>query len=155
MTARIDDKELGCPRLKTTAMTMKQGLLASSSSIGRTRRFWRFFWTRRKGEGCPVAAVALVGATTTFSGGCEERTREGEEHGERVRGPGGCVAVSVAVEGPRGREAGREEATASPSLTTELLRGEGRKTTGGGGLGRAGPVLLGHQVSGPGEYCSF
>ena len=39
---RIDGEGLGCPRLKTTEMT-KQGLLASSSSIGRTRRFWRFF----------------------------------------------------------------------------------------------------------------
>mgnify|MGYP000865977231 CR=1 FL=1 len=78
LTARIDGEGLGCPRLKMTAMTMKQGLLASSSSIGRTRRFWRFFWTRRKGEGCPVAAVVLVGATTAFSGGCEERTIEGE-----------------------------------------------------------------------------
>ena len=54
---------------------------------------------------------------------------------KRVRGPGGCVAVSVALEGPRGREAGWEEATASPALATELLRGEGRKTTGEGGLG--------------------
>ena len=40
---RIDGEGLECPRLKTTAMMMKQGLLASSSSIGRTRRFWRFF----------------------------------------------------------------------------------------------------------------
>ena len=45
------------------------------------------------------------------------------------------MAVSVALEGPRGREAGREEATASPALAIELLRGEGRKTTGRGGLG--------------------
>ena len=44
------------------------------------------------------------------------------------------MAVSVALEGPRGREAGREEAMASPVLATELLRGEGRKTTGGGRL---------------------
>ena len=64
-----------------------------------------------------------------------ERARGGEELGERVRGPGGCVAVSVALEGPRGREAGREEATVSPAPATELLRGEGRKTTGRGGLG--------------------
>ena len=74
--------------------------------------------------------------------------------GESER-PGGCVVVSVALEGPRGREAGREEASASPALATELLRGEGRKTAGKGGMGRTGPVLLGHQVSGPGEYCSF
>ena len=65
-----------------------------------------------------------------------QRARGGEELGKRVRGPGGCVAVSVALEGPRGREAGREEATASPALATELLRGEGRKTTGRGGLGQ-------------------
>ena len=55
---------------------------------------------------------------------------------EKGRGVLGSVAVSVALEGPRGREAGREEATASPALATELLRGEGRKTTGGGGLAR-------------------
>ena len=54
------------------------------------------------------------------------------------------MAVSVALEGPRGREAGREEATTSPALATELLRGEGRKTTGGGGLGQ----LLGCTVLG-------
>ena len=53
-----------------------------------------------------------------------------------MRGPGGCVAASVAVEGPRGREAGREEAMVSPALATELLRGERRKTTGRGGLGQ-------------------
>ena len=64
--------------MEMTAMTMKQGLLASCSSIGRTRRLLRFFWTQRKGEGCPVAAVVLVSATAAFSGGCEERTREGE-----------------------------------------------------------------------------
>ena len=51
LTARIDGEGLGCPRLKMTAMTMKQGLPASHSSIGRTRRFLRCFWTRRKGEG--------------------------------------------------------------------------------------------------------
>ena len=46
------------------------------------------------------------------------------------------MAVSVALEGPRGREAGREEATVSPALATELLRGKGVKTTGRGGLGQ-------------------
>ena len=46
------------------------------------------------------------------------------------------MAVSMALEGPRGHEAGREEATVSPALATELLRGEGRKTTGRGGLGQ-------------------
>ena len=61
-----------------TAMAMKQGLLASRSLIGRTGRFRRCFWTRRKGEDCTMAAMVLVGTTTTFSGGCRERTREGE-----------------------------------------------------------------------------
>ena len=48
----------------------------------------------------------------------------------------------------RGRLGGKQEvARASPALATELLRGEGRKTTGGGtpgGLGRtgAGPAGL-------------
>ena len=73
---RIDGEGHGCPRLEMTAMTMKQGLLASCSSIGRTRRLLLFFWTRRKGEGGPVAAVVLVGG-----GGCVRwlRARELEE----------------------------------------------------------------------------
>ena len=78
MTARTDGEGPGCPRLKMTAMAMKQGLLASRSSIGRTGRFRRCFGTRRKGEGCMMAAVMLVGTTTAFSGGCREKTREGE-----------------------------------------------------------------------------
>ena len=78
---RIDGEGLGCLRLKMTTMKMKQGLLASSSSMGRTRRFWRFFWTRRKGEGCPVAAVVLVG-----SGGCVRWLRAREPEEERSSG---------------------------------------------------------------------
>ena len=65
----------------------------------------------------------------------QESQRRRGARGESER-PGGRVAASVALEGPRGREAGREEATVSPALATELLRGEGRKTTGGGGLGQ-------------------
>ena len=55
--------------------------------------------------------------------------------------------------GPGRREEGgkQEVAGASPELATELLRGEGRKTTGGGGrlVGWAAQELgrLGYQVS--------
>ena len=102
-----------------------------------------------------------VGAATARGGSCarvgaRERDRGGDEHGgEGVIGPGGCVAVSVALEGPRGCEAGREEATASPALATELLQGEGRKTTGRGGLGQvAGLGDWAGQV-GCGKLCRF
>ena len=57
--------------------------------------------------------------------------------------------------GRRGEGGKQEVAGASPALATELLRGEGRKTTGGGGLGRAGPVLLGHQVGFTGKSFSL
>ena len=45
------------------------------------------------------------------------------------------MGVPVAsLEGSGRGEAGREEATVMAVLATELLWGEGRKTTGGGGL---------------------
>ena len=79
----------------------------------------------------------------------ERETEEGEEHreNERVQGVRGVSVAQVRtregkqeVAGGRGR--GRSRAG------TQLLRGEGRKTTEGcsGGLGR---LLLGHQVGGP------
>ena len=67
-----------------------------------------------------------------------ERARGREELGERVRGLGGGVAVSVALEGPRGREAGREEATASLALSPRTCLSswqEEEDHTAPGGLG--------------------
>ena len=79
---------------------------------------------RRRWRVCSVAA--------------RERARGGEELGERVRGLGGRVAVSVALEGPRGREAGREEATASLALSPRTCLSswqEEEDHTAPGGLG--------------------
>ena len=75
--------------------------------------------------------------------------RRGERLGEREGVQGGSASpwrrLGASERGQAGREGGggrRGRARAG----TQLLRGEGRKTTGGGGLGRAGPVLLGYQV---------
>ena len=98
----------------------------------------RSLWAWRKGEEVALGTVAANGGGGRSRAAARrepERERELGSEGKR-RGVQGGVAVSVALEGPRGREAGREEATASPALATELLRGEGRKTTGGGGLGQ-------------------
>ena len=65
---------------------------------------------------------------------------------ERVREFQGGGVARMEASGVSRWSGKQEVAGASPALATELLRGEGRKTTGGGGLGRAGPVLLGHQV---------
>ena len=92
-----------------------------------------------------MAAAIGVGGDGGVSVVLRERAEEGEEHrgSEKARG----VAWRRGRGPGRRGEGGKQEvAGASPALATELLRGEGRKTTGGGGLGRAGPVLLGHQV---------
>ena len=111
--------------------------------------------------GWPVATVALVG------GGGSVRSREGKQRSEgeggpesegEVRGGRGCVASR---EGPGKEEAARQggggllgRARASTQLLP-LARGRRQGGSSGGGLGRAGPVLLGHQVGFTGKSFSL
>ena len=72
-----------------------------------------------------------------FGGCARESQRKRGARGESER-PGGGVAVSVALEGPRGREAGREEATASLALSPRTCLSswqEEEDHTAPGGLG--------------------
>ena len=108
--------------------------------------------------------MALVG------GGGSVRSREGKQRSEgeggpesegEVRGGRGCVASR---EGPGKEEAARQggggligRARASTQLLP-LERGRRQGGSSGGGLGRAGPVLLGHQVGFTGNsrwFCSL
>ena len=108
--------------------------------------------------------MALVG------GGGSVRSREGKQRSEgeggpesegEVRGGRGCVASR---EGPGKEEAARQggggllgRARASTQLLP-LARGRRQGGSSSGGLGHAGPVLLGHQVGFTGEsrwFCSF
>ena len=106
----------------------------ASESIGGAKQW---LWPRRQ-------QTAAAGGF----GGCvrEREQRRGDElEGVSERDQGAAWRRGRGP-GRRGEGGKQEVAGASPALATELLRGEGRKTTGGGGLGRAGPVLLGHQV---------
>ena len=112
--------------------------------------------------GWPVATVALVG------GGGSVRSREGKQRSEgeggpesegEVRGGRGCVASR---DGPGKEEAARQGGGGLLGRTrasTQLLPlARGRRQGGGssgGGLGRAGPVLLGHQVGFTGKSFSL
>ena len=72
--------------------------------------------------------------------GARERDRGGDEHGEGVRGPRGCVASPWRRLGAPGRsQAGREGGGGRRGAATRLRpSGEGgrRQGGGGGGLGR-------------------
>ena len=144
-SAELTGGELGRWRWKTTAVATLQGLPRCAS--------------RRGGRG------GRGGSPGHFGGAREARwpwwqwtvaTNSARWLRARNRG-GGRSVESEKVQGVawrRGRGPGRREeggkqevAGASPALATELLRGEGRKTTGGGtpgGLGRtgAGPAGL-------------
>ena len=80
-------------------------------------------------------------------GGVRPRARESEgETGESEQEQGGSGRAAGVVHAARRASASRRWPRGRARASTQQLRGEGRKTTGGGGLGRAGPVLFGHQV---------
>ena len=100
--------------------------------------------------------MAMGTATMTASSG---RSREGKQRSEgeggpesegEVRGGRGGAWRRRRRPGRRGgSQAGKEElARLACAPGTQLLRGEGRKTTEGLQWW-AGPILLGHQVGGP------
>ena len=116
-----------------------QGLPAPFVWVRMKRETRRSFPERLRGVGWPVG-VAMA------SGGDGDSRSWGEAE-ER----GGCVALRETSRGGGGSHAGRRwpgRVAARAGRVPVLLAG--RKTTGeggGGGLGLAGPVLLGHQVS--------
>ena len=62
---------------------------ASSESTGRTRASRRRPWTRRRGEGGPVAAVVLVGGDGCVRVRAREREQRGGASRKSERGPRG------------------------------------------------------------------
>ena len=81
-----------------------------------------------------------------FGRGRERARKRREEPRESEREQGGSGRPAEVVHAARSSSASRRWPRGRARASTQQLRGEGRKTTGGGGLGHAGPVLFGHQV---------
>ena len=131
LTARIDGEGLGCPRLKMTAMTMKQGLPASHSSIGRTRRFLRCFWTRRKGEGARWSRQRRSAVSGVLGGARKRGRRKGARQRKEGKVRGGRphrVGVEVDSGEASQREAGGGRKRTHARHASPLPTGRRKKT---------------------------